>query len=150
MARFGRWSPWPDDVWSSFDALRRGMDDVFSRAPYRPTGGAGVFPPMNLYETSDGYVLTAELPGVRPEDIEISLDGERVTIRGKREIEYPKDEGTSLHRRERQAGMFRRSFELPVPIDADKTEAVHRNGVLMLRIPKAAEARPRQISVRGS
>lgn len=147
MARFSRWSPWPDDGWSSLNELRREMEDLFSRAPTRPAASAGVYPLMNLYETSEGYVLTAELPGVRPEDIEISLDGERVTIRGKREIDYPKDEKTSLHRRERQSGLFRRSFELPVPIDADKTAAVHSHGVLMLRIPKSAEAKPRQISV---
>lgn len=149
MARISRWSPWPADFWPTFGGMPREMDDFFGRLAGRPRAAAGVYPAVNLYESDGGYVLTAELPGVRPEDIDISVEGERITLRGKREIAYPGDERTSLHRRERQSGMFRRSIELPVPIDPEKTEAVHRNGILMLRIPKAPEARPRQISVHG-
>jgi len=149
MARISRWSPWPADFWSTFGGLPREMDDLFGRRADLPGAAAGVYPAVNLYESDGGYVLTAELPGVRPEDIEISVEGERITLRGKREITYPKDERTSLHRRERQAGMFRRSIQLPVAIDPEKTDAVHRNGVLTLRVPKAPEARPRQISVHG-
>jgi HSP20 family protein len=108
------------------------------------------FPPVNLYETEDGYVLTAEIPGVKNEDLEVSVEGERVTIGGKRAIEYPSDGSTSLHRRERQAGVFRRAFTLPEPGDPDKAEALCRHGTLMVRIPKAESAQPRRISVRAS
>jgi HSP20 family protein len=108
------------------------------------------FPPVNLYETTQGYVLTAEIPGVKTEDLEVSVEGERVTIGGKRAIEYPSDGDTSLHRRERQAGVFRRAFNLPEPADAEKTEAVCRHGILMVRIPKAESHQPRRISVRAS
>jgi len=112
------------------------MEAVLDRygAPL-PTAPRGVFPAVNLYESEDAYILTAELPGVEPDDIDVSIEGTTVTLRGERRIEFA-DEQASLHRRERQAGVFRRSFELPVAIEADKAEAVHRNGVLILRLPK--------------
>ena len=96
----------------------------------------------------DGYVVTAELPGLRVDDIEITVERDRLTLRGERRIEHPED--ASLHRVERQAGGFRRTIELPVDVDADKAQAVYRNGVLMLQIPKAAAHQPRQIAVESS
>ena len=68
-----------------------------------------------------------------------------MTLSGQRKIDY--GDGASVHRAERQSGSFRRAFELHAPVEADKVEAVHRNGVLMLRLPKTPEAQPRQISV---
>jgi HSP20 family protein len=115
----------------------------------RSSGRGAVFPAVNLYEASDAYVVTAELPGVRSEDIQVSVEGSTVALRGERKIEYPTD-GTSIHRLERRSGSFRRAFELPVTVDADKAEAIHRNGVLMLRLPKAPEHRPRRITVQAS
>jgi HSP20 family protein len=105
---------------------------------------------VNLYETADGYVLTAELPGLEPKDVDLSIEGNRVTLRGERKIAVPDDKQTSLHRRERQSGIFRRTVELPAQADPDKAQALYRNGVLWLRIPKAAEAQPRRITVQGS
>jgi HSP20 family protein len=125
------------------------MDAVLGRFTPLASAAGTVFPAVNLYEREDAFVLTAELPGVRPEDVEVTLEGSTVSIRGERKIEYPEGD-TSVHRRERQSGSFRRAFELPVPIDADKVEAIQRNGVLMLRLPKSAEHQPRQISVRAS
>jgi HSP20 family protein len=95
-------------------------------------------------------VLTAEIPGVASEDLEVSVEGERVTIGGKRTIEYSSDGDTSLHRRERQAGVFRRTFNLPEPADPEKTEAICRHGILMVQISKAESHQPRRISVRAS
>jgi HSP20 family protein len=128
------------------------MDDLLGRfASPSPlsSGWRGVFPAVNLYETADAYVLTAELPGVAPEDIQVALEGSTLTLSGERRIGYVGQEGVSLHRSERQAGSFRRAFELPTPVDADKVEAVHKHGVLMLRISKTPEAQPRQISVQA-
>jgi HSP20 family protein len=129
------------------------MDALFNRFAGGPDagGGWGVFPAVNLYETAEGYVLTAELPGVASDDIHVSLEGSTVTLQGERKVDYESEGGnTSPHRRERQAGSFRRAFELPAAIEADKVEAVHRNGVLLLRLPKSPEARPRQIAVQAS
>jgi HSP20 family protein len=149
MARYTLFGPWAGSP-GTFDDLRREMDALFRNygAVGRPARGAA-FPPVNLYETEDAYVLTAELPGVRREDIHVALEGSTVTLRGERKIEYPREEGVGVHRLERQSGSFRRAFDLPVEIDADKVEAVHRNGVLMLRLPKAPEHRPRQITVKA-
>jgi HSP20 family protein len=126
------------------------MDELFQRFSSRSPLSAtwrGVFPAVNLYETPDCYVLTAELPGVGPEDIQVSLEGSTVTVQGERKVDPLGQEGVNLHRTERPAGTFRRAFELPAVIEAEKVEAVHRNGVLMLRLPKSPEAQPRRISV---
>lgn len=126
------------------------MDALLGRfSSASPRGRASVFPATNIYESEDAYVLTAELPGVRPQDIEVSLEGSTVTLRGERKIDYS-DEGTSAHRLERRSGPFRRAVDLPVAVDADKVEAIHRNGVLMLRLPKSPEQKPRQSAVKAS
>lgn len=146
-------SPWAADPWGGFEQLRREMDALLSRFGTGAGAGRdwrGVYPPVNLYESADAYMLTAELPGVDPDAIHVSLEGSTVTLHGERKVDYSARQGASLHRRERQEGAFRRSFELPAAIDADKVEAAHRNGVLMLRLPKSPEAQPRQIEVRAS
>ena len=102
------------------------------------------FPPVNLYESTDGYVLTAEVPGLDTDQLDVSVEGNRVTLRGQRRIEAP-GEGVSVHRCERQDGSFRRSVELPAPLDPEKAEASYRNGVLHVRLPKAASHQPRRI-----
>lgn len=151
MADYRLYRPWTADPWGGLGDLRREMDALFSRYGEQPgSGWQGVFPAVNLYETGDAYVLTAELPGVSPEQIRVSLEGATVTLEGQRAIEYPEREGASVHRRERPAGAFRRAFELPGVVDADKVEALHRNGVLILRLPKTPEHQPRQIRVRAS
>lgn len=148
MAELSVYRPWAAGPWASLDQLRREMDSLFDRRAGSPSSArAGAFPPVNLYETEDAYILTAELPGVDPSEIQVSLEGSSVSIHGERKIEFEAEEGASIHRRERQAGRFRRAFSLPAKVDADKVEAVHRNGVLMLRIPKSPEAKPRQIAV---
>jgi HSP20 family protein len=153
MAQYRLYRPWTAEPSGAFDQLRREMDSLLNRfggATAWSGDGRGVFPAVNLYETADAYQLTAELPGVEPDDIRVSLEGSTIVLEGERKIDYASRKETSLHRRERQAGAFRRAFELPAAVDVDKVEAIHRNGVLMLRLPKTPEAQPRQISVRAS
>ena len=148
MAQYGIYRP--VGGWGAFDELRREMDALLGRfGGGIPSGRTGVFPAANLYETEDAYVLTAELPGVKPGDIDVSIERATITLRGERKIEHP-DGGANVHRAERQSGAFRRAFELPVAVDAEKVEAIHRNGVLMLRLPKAPEHQPRQIRVKSA
>jgi HSP20 family protein len=135
------------DLWTALEQMRSGMDDLYERWGLGPARHAGAFPPVNLFEAEDGYVLTAELPGLRSEEIDVSVHNNRVTLRGERRIEYP--EAVNLHRRERPAGIFRRTVQLPVEVDGDKVEAAYRNGVLMLRIPKAPQHKPRRIDVQS-
>jgi HSP20 family protein len=153
MARLS-WSgfahPWSGGTWDAFESLRKEVDHLFSRVGQAPLRGShGVHPPVNLYETSDGFVLTAELPGMKLEDIQLAVQGNRLSIRGERKISYPNDERTNLHRRERQVGQFRRAFELPVAVDSEKVEASYRNGVLLVKLPKSAAHRPRRIEVQA-
>lgn len=148
MARYWLSGPGTALPWDPFDQLRRGIDELFERMEPGWTRYAGAFPPVNLYETADAFVLTAELSGVRSEDIEISIEASRVTLRGERKIEHPED--ASLHRVERQSGVFRRTIELPDEVDVEKAEAVHRHGILMLNIPKSPQSHPQRIAVRSS
>jgi len=149
MSQLDLLRPWGQESWGAFGALRREMDELFDRfGTFSPTLAARTaFPAVNLYETEDAYVLTAEVPGIAPEELEISLEGSTVTLRGERKVASA--EGASVHRSERPVGAFRRAIDLPVPIDGEKVEAVHRNGVLTLRLPKAPEHRPRQITVKA-
>ncbi len=143
--------PWSGETWDAFESLRRGVDQLFARAGQEgPVRSAqGVHPPVNLYETAEGFVLTAELPGLKLEDIELAVHGNRLSIRGERKISYPDDGRTNLHRRERPAGQFRRAIELPVEIDSEKVDASYRNGVLLVKLPKSAAHRPRRIEVQA-
>lgn len=154
MAQYRLDRPWAAGPWGApLGDLRRDMEalfDRFSTGSPQASGWQGVFPPVNLYETPDTYVLLAELPGLEADDLHISLEGSTVTIEGERKIDYTTREGISLHRRERQSGSFRRAVQLPAAIDADNVEAVHRNGVLRLRLPKRPEHQPRQIAVQAS
>ncbi len=153
MAQHSVLRPWAaGPSGSPLDQLRREMDTLFNRfhsGQPLTSGWRGVYPAVNLYETADAYVLTAELPGVAPDEIQVSLEGSTVTLQGERKIDFPTDQDSSLHRRERQAGSFRRAFELPAAIDGDQVEAVHKNGVLQLRLPKSPEHQPRQIDVQA-
>ena len=150
MARYWLSNPWSLDPFPEVGELRRRMEEFFGNVGGERASMArsGVHPPVNLYETTDGYVVTAELPGLRVDDIDITVERDRLTLRGERRIEHPAD--ASLHRVERRGGAFRRTIQLPLEVDGEKVEAVYRNGVLTLRIPKAPEHQPRRIAVHGS
>lgn len=151
MAIYGFTQPAGNDPGAVFDRMRRELTAFLPQFGVAGTlAPANVYPPVNLYETGEDFVLVAELPGVRREDLDLTIEANRITLRGERKIEYPTEEKTSVHRRERQSGIFRRTFEFPVPVDADKAEAVYRDGILRLRLPKAASHRPRQITVQAS
>jgi HSP20 family protein len=149
MTSFGFFEPTSHDLLSDLGRLRREFDSTFDRLGTRGSvSRRGPFPSVNLYETTEGYVLTAEIPGSSRDDLDVSVEGSRVTLSGKRSIGLP--EGASVHRRERQEGSFRRTVDLPAPLDAEKAEAAYRNGVLSVRVPKAASHQPRRISVASS
>jgi HSP20 family protein len=108
---------------------------------------AGVFPHLNVSEDAENLYVRSELPGVEPGDIEISVEGETLTLRGERKLPEA-GEGVSYHRREREAGRFRRIITLPARISPDKVEAIFKNGVLKIVLPKAVEARVKEIKVK--
>ena len=145
-SRPARWGAWSD----LFDDFLRERGPAFAPATAGGVRSRGVYPPVNLHETADAFVLTAELPGVAPEDIDVSLEGKTVTLSGQRKIDVVAGDGTAIHRRERQSGHFRRAFELPTQFDVDAAEARHRAGVLELKLPKTPESKPRQIAIQTS
>jgi len=148
MATYTLQRPSGRSPWSGLlDELRREVDPALRRPNAAFQGSRGVYPPVNLFETEEGYVLTAELPGVPPESVDVSIEGSTVILSGERKIEYSVGDGTAIHRRERQSGVFRRAFELPTEIDVDAAKATHRNGVLTLNLPKSPAAKPRQITI---
>jgi HSP20 family protein len=112
-----------------------------------PAAGAGVFPPINITQDADNYYLRAEVPGIRSHELAISALKNRVTIAGKREIPR-ENERVSYHRRERAEGSFNRTVTLPTDLDTERVEARYADGILTLTLPKAEEAKPRQIVVK--
>lgn len=108
---------------------------------------SGVFPPINITQDNDHFYLRAEIPGIAADALSISALRNQVSISGKREL--PKEhERASYHRRERAEGTFNRTVALPTLVDAEQIEARYTDGVLTLVLPKAAEAKPRQIVVK--
>lgn len=134
---------------AELERMRRQMDQIFGRlqgeAPYQ-VPSSGVFPLINLTQDPDNYFIRAELPGVSTDDLDIQATGRNVSITGERKI--PVDKDARYHRRERESGRFSRAFTLPGDIDRDKISASLVDGILTIRIPKAAEAKPRQITIK--
>lgn len=140
-----RWDPFRDVV-----TLREAMDRLFedSYAPARRTredGGQRRFRlPLDAYVTPEEIVIMANMPGVKPEDVEITLEGDTLSIRGNRPAPL---ENVNYVLQERTHGEFQRTLTINVPVDADKAEAKFENGLLTLTIPKAEAAKPKTIQV---
>jgi HSP20 family protein len=132
--------------------MNRLFDDVFRGAVTGPTEGVGTgFVPahMNVSETPDELRITAELPGVLPDEVEITLDNDVLTIRGEKRFEK-KDERENFHFVERAYGTFQRSLRLPFPADPEQVHATYDNGVLTIALPKSkAQERTRRIQIQG-
>ncbi len=102
-----------------------------------------------MFESKDSVKIVAELPGVKPEDVKLSLENNLLTIRGEKKQEA-EERNERVHRYERSYGSFERAFALPSTVDGDKITADYRNGVLTVSVPKAERARPREIPVRAA
>jgi len=106
----------------------------------------GWFPPVDVYEDTDTLLVKAELPGLKKDDIEISLHDGYLTLSGERK-EESKHEDADVYRSERWVGKFHRSISLPCSVQADKIKATYNEGVLTVALPKAEEAKPKQIPI---
>jgi len=106
-----------------------------------------VVPAIDLQETDDAFIISAELPGMDKKDISIGFDNNQLTISGEKKSEKNLEE-ENFHRVERSYGKFQRSFELPGYVERDKIEAEYKNGILTITVPKAEEAKPKQIEVK--
>jgi HSP20 family protein len=103
-------------------------------------------PVCDVWETKDDVVISVELPGVNEKDVNVSITGDLLTVKGERRWEQSaKDD--SHHRLERAYGKFERTVQLPMPVQADKVTATYRDGILTVRLPKAEEVKPREIKI---
>lgn len=137
--------------WSPIDRLAT-LRDEFNRlfdwtAPTRDSGFfSGWTPALDVYDDKDHFVVKVEVPGMKKEDIEISLHDGTLTVSGERKSEHEEKAGQT-YRSERFFGKFQRSLTLPAAVDAGKVSASYKDGILTVQLPKAEEAKPRQIEV---
>lgn len=145
MANLIRFEPMRD-LMSMSRAMDRFFEDFYGRTP----GFENVFtfPAVDMYQTENDIVVKATVPGIKPEEIQVSVTGDVLTLRGeiKRDEEVKNE---SYHIRERSHGSFSRSISLPTSIEADKAKAEFENGVLTLTLPKVEEVRSRTINVKA-
>ena len=144
-------------AWNPMDALRRDINRAFQnagvsnepsfRTAFLPGRGARRYPLINLAEDRDHLYIEALAPGVDPSTIDLSVIRNTMTISGEKR-RHPEDiKPEAFHRSERAAGKFVRTVELPVEVNADQVKAEYKHGILMVTLPKAAAAKPKQISV---
>jgi len=145
MANLIRWDPLREvsEVRSLMD---RAFDDFFSRTPVT-YDGIGLID-VNMLQTDDDVIVKASIPGVKPEDISISVSGDTLTLRG--EIKEDQEfKNANYHIREIRQGSFARTMTLPVKVDSDKAKAEFENGVLSLTLPKAEDIKPKTITIKA-
>lgn len=130
------------DPWDELERMRRTMRELDSRS-------SSEFPSVNTWISSDYAVVTTEISGVEPDDIDISVSRRSVTLRGSRRADDIQED-QSFHRRERWSGEFSKAIELPFNIEADKVTAKFKKGVLYLNLPKAEAEKPRKIEIKSN
>lgn len=145
FGRYGMMSPWRE-----MEVLQREMNRLFSDT-FSLAGGriAPGYPAINVWTNEESAVVTAELPGVKPDDIDISVEGDTLTLTGSRQPDELK-EGETYHRRERRYGRFTRTFQLPFQVEVDQVEAIFDKGVLHISLPRAEVDKPKKIAIKAA
>jgi HSP20 family protein len=143
----------PLDSMTSLRRLNSILDEAFSSWPFQGQESGALtsswVPACDVFEDKDAVKIVAELPGVSPEDVKISLENNLLTIRGEKR-QHAEEQTERVHRYERTYGTFERAFSLPTTVDPEKIQANYSNGILTVTIPKAERARPREIPVKVS
>jgi HSP20 family protein len=143
-----RWDPFREAI-----SLSDAMNTLFRESFIRPSSVAGqpsssVTLPLDVSENENEFVVKASLPGIKPEDVQITVHGDTLTIQGESKFEEEK-KGEKWHLRERRNGTFLRSISLPTAVNSDKAQAQFEHGMLSLTLPKSDGAKPRQIKIGG-
>lgn len=147
MNTLTRWEPFRE-MHTMRDLMDRIFDEPFFEAPRLWTRQTeGFTPAMDVAEDDANYVVKVTLPGVEPDQVEITLTDNILTIKGETKIEKDMEE-KNYHVRERRYGSFTRSISLPMPVEAEHVDAIHEHGVLTLRLPKAEAVKPKRITVK--
>jgi HSP20 family protein len=133
----------PFDALSSFQQAL----DAFRASGWLEAGpsGGGAYPPLNVFQKGDDFVVIAEVPGVTKSDLEVQVKGSTIRLSGAKSVSY--SERAAVHRRERLGGEFDRAVTLPVEIDPDGVKAEYRDGILALFLPRAERDKPKSIKV---
>lgn len=144
-----RWQP-PSSPFEELSRMRQEMDRLFRDY----SGGtepffSRAFPAVNITEDAENFYVRGELPGIKADDLDVSVVEGGLLIRGERKL-ATEDKQANYHRRERESGFFRRMIALPARVDSAKVSAKFKNGVFTITLPKAEEAKPRKISVKTS
>lgn len=142
-------------TWVANDTRRmdRLFNDVFAAFPFsdqltrEAESTAAWIPAVDVFETKEGLRVIAELPGVAPEQVRVSVEQGILTLRGEK-LQAAEEQTESVHRYERSYGMFQRSFQLPTSVDADRIDAKLEHGVLTISLPKAEQAKAKEIAVK--
>lgn len=137
---------WPrPGRWHDMRRLRRDMDYLLggTSAPIRSS-----YPAINLWAGNEGAIVTAEIPGVNPDELNIAVDGDMLTVGGNRQRDLP--EGAKYHRRERAYGEFSRTIQLPFQADADNVSATYQRGILQIDLPRIPEEKPKKIEINSN
>jgi HSP20 family protein len=145
MSSLIRWEPMRDMI-----SLREAMDHLFDEAFTRPTRALDSFraPAIDMYQTDDEVVVKAALPGMKADQVQISVTGDLLTLKGEFK-EKEETEEKAYHIREQRYGAFERSVMLPTQVQSDKAKAEFEDGVLTIALPKAEEMRPKTITVKA-
>ena len=145
MSNLIRWEPMREMM-----TLREAMDRLFDDAFTRPVGISGVsaMPAVDMYQTNDEVVVKATLPGLKAEDVHITVTGETLTLRGEYKQENEQKEAT-YHIREHRSGSFERSLLLPTDVKADKAKADFEDGILTITMPISEEVKPKSITIKA-
>jgi HSP20 family protein len=140
-----RWDPFREAV-SLSDAMNTLFRESFIRPSSVPGQASPGLLPLDVSENENEFVVKASLPGVKPEDVQITVHGDTLTIQGETRADDEK-KGDRWHLRERRFGQFQRSLSLATPVDSDRAQAQFEHGVLTLTLPKSEQAKPRQIKI---
>ena len=140
------------EPWNALRQMRDDMDRMFAQVPARAEDGSDVFtsgwvPAVDVKEENQRFVITADVPGVEPEQIEVTMENGMLTIKGERKTESSNEGASGYRRVERSHGVFYRRFSLPDTADAEKITATGKHGVLEVVIPKKEAVQPKRISV---
>lgn len=146
MSNLIRWEPMRE-MMTLREAMDRLFDDAFTR-PLSMGAVSSVLPAIDLYQTEDEVVVKAALPGLKPDEVQISITGDVLTLRGEFKQGAEKKEAT-WHVREQRYGSFERSVMLPSVVQTDKAKADFENGILTVTLPKAESVKPKTISIKA-
>lgn len=136
-------------IWREMDRLQQDMSRLFGDSNVNRTRKASSFPAINVWAAEESARVTAEIPGVSKDDLEINVTGDTLTLSGVRgQDDLP--EGARYHRQERRFGEFSRSIQLPYTVDVNKVKAVFKNGVLSVDLPRVEAEKPKKIAVKAS